>query len=366
MPILPDMRPTHYSPIVSRLKGQVLTIPDLRSLFSRWPAAASPHQDELARTLNERLPELVPSASSQKTVHKINLPLFVSRLFPTGTLERLKTMTLVALWLFVWDDSLDEAEHDDTKGRPTMDTLRRQTLSYARFHMGLDDNDGQRSAVPPVAPLPNMTIFAKFAEKLHQDLPEAHLMRVWRELEFYLESCFAEQNHLSRQALPSVEEYWKVRLGSIGLTPYTALVDYVNEATVPNEIFDSDEVNTLWLEASRNIILVNDAYSLKKELDLSVAYSLIPIMMNETHQDLSAVVREIVQELNTSADQFDDAADRLLANAVALPIEARAGVDVYVQGLKLLLNGSLYWTLAADRYGMSKYVETNGSRTIPL
>ncbi|KAK3693615.1 isoprenoid synthase domain-containing protein [Podospora appendiculata] len=363
MPVMPDTRPTTYLPIVAKLKGQVLTIPDLRGLFSRWPAAVSPHQDELARALNERLPELVPSARSQKTVHKINLPLFVSRLFPTGTLERLKTMTLVALWLFVWDDSLDEGEHDNATGRSAMDTLRRQTLAYARFHMGLDDD--QRSPAP-VAPLPNMTIFAKFAEKLRQDLPEAHLMRLWRELEFYLESCFAEQNHLSRHALPSVDEYWKVRLGSIGLTPYTALVDYVNEVTVPDEIFESDEVNTLWLEATRNIILVNDSYSLKKELDLSVAYSLIPIMMNETLQDLSAVVREIVRELDASADHFDDAADRLLAKAMDLPAEARAAVGVYVRGLKLLLNGSLYWTLAADRYGMSKYVETNGSRTIPL
>jgi len=68
--------PLETSTLRAKLKGQVLHIPDLGPIFSRWSSAISPHYEELAEMMKDELIEFVPNPNIRVKMEKINLALW--------------------------------------------------------------------------------------------------------------------------------------------------------------------------------------------------------------------------------------------------------------------------------------------------
>lgn len=66
--------------------------------------------------------------------------------------------------------------------------------------------------------------------------------------------------------------------------------------------------------------------------------------MKETGKTLRAIIPEFVQNMSTSADAFDRAAQALLELARGESAATRQGVEQYVQALETMMTGNLYWS----------------------
>ncbi|KAK5662826.1 hypothetical protein OQA88_6237 [Cercophora sp. LCS_1] len=172
-------------------------------------------------------------------------------------------------------------------------------------------------------------------------------------------------NFLSSQTLPSVEVYWEGRLGSSAVSSYAALAKFMIGITIPDFLRDDENIKTMWFELNRNVSYVNDMVSLKKELNVSV-YSLIPVTIKETGNDLPRIVAGFIEGLRISIENFDQAAACLLDRAGEETEEIRAGVERYVHVFRTMMTGSLCWSLASDRYGDTEFIQRDGSLVIPL
>lgn len=87
---------------------------------------------------------------------------------------------------------------------------------------------------------------------------------------------------------------------------------------------------------------VNDLISLKKEINLSL-YSLIPITMNETCQDLHTVVFDVLQELESSRERFESAARDLLFKIMKEDAKVRNDVERFIESCTVMVTGYTEW-----------------------
>lgn len=130
---------------------------------------------------------------------------------------------------------------------------------------------------------------------------------------------------------------------------------------IPENIFNTDEVKTLWFELNRHITIFNDMVSLKKEIVSRCAdntltlgmcsyikqgkslHSLVPIIIHQTGADLDTVVESLVETLRTSGKSIDQAAERLLLMAES-DGEVREKVEAYLYSFWTNMTGSYWWS----------------------
>jgi len=139
-----------------------------------------------------------------------------------ASLERLHTMILYTLWIFLWDDDLDGADNNlsGLLEKVSAEELHDRTLAYLQYHLGMSPTDSGNAE--PRAP-PYAEIAKAAAEKLRTACSKVQLNRLLKELKLYMDCCLFEQGHLNGNTLPTVEEYWAGRYGSSAVSTYTAL-----------------------------------------------------------------------------------------------------------------------------------------------
>ncbi|KAK3987444.1 isoprenoid synthase domain-containing protein, partial [Cladorrhinum sp. PSN332] len=340
-----------------------LRIPDLAPLFRRWPVALNPHYASLVQRFESKLVELVPNPKTREQMRKANLRLFASLWWPIVTLHRLETVAYYSLWVFLWDDEIDCAglsmgEDEKHEEGAEEEVRRARAMQYIKFHLGVTmmEQKGYQNGEELVAPTKATRIVREPAEWVRDSGNKGVAERLVVELERYMEACGVEQRHLESGSLPTGEEYWKRRLGTSAVFTYCALTEYLIGVTLPDKLFETAEMKAMWTEVNRNVSIINDILSLKKEIGGSM-YSSIPVMMKETGQDAQAVIEDLLVSLEESADTFDQAAGSLLGRIrddddwKFLLAVSRAPV-MNVMNMADMMGSRL----AADRYGVTKYI----------
>ena len=80
--------------------------------------------------------------------------------------------------------------------------------------------------------------------------------------------------------IPTVEQYTFMRLGTSGITPGLAFCEFTSDVRLPDEIMESREMRDMWREATSLCMMINDLYSMKKEVKSGALQNMIPVMIN--------------------------------------------------------------------------------------
>ena len=69
-----------HNPVFSRIWGHTLNIPDLTSLYSRWPSETSPYFEKLKHIVESKIQEWIPESDEhiRRKARKCDLAVFVS------------------------------------------------------------------------------------------------------------------------------------------------------------------------------------------------------------------------------------------------------------------------------------------------
>ncbi len=162
-------------------------------------------------------------------------------------------MVFYTLWLFIWDDIYDESEGEcDELVKPAMNSSHRQMLDYLAFRLGLTEKGKSRKRGPS-APSPIVAILGSPARDMQLGYHKAGRQRFFDRVKFYLDSLVVEQDYLVRKDMPSIETYRSHRLDTSAVYTYCAMIEYVIGAAIPQELFATAELNTLWDETNRLI-----------------------------------------------------------------------------------------------------------------
>lgn len=193
-----------------------------------------------------------------------------------------------------------------------------------------------------------------------------------------------EQETKFSDGLPSLDDFWKMRMGSSAVKPCLVMAEFVYLALAPITSFpkltshcrmaigaelpaylrEHPDMEVLWDETTIGISLSNDILSLKKELRSDGVLSVIPLSVYRG-LELQPAVDAALEVLKQSIDRLSAAAERIILTTPEGSTDRKAIVE-YADVMKTNQTGHHYWSIRSGRYFLVGSVADDGSMEIKL
>ncbi|MEW2578854.1 terpene synthase family protein [Streptomyces syringium] len=310
-------------------------LPDLPCPFASafahrpHPHAAAAEQEVLAQlSARARTPGL------QEALAGIRLGEFTGRLHPTASAEGLRLIML---------NSVLFSMHDDWAGEPMTNGQPRTAAELTAAHdRTLDVLDGAL-LTPRDAPLAHVA--SLIAQALHRLGPCHHADRYRTALREYLQAHLWEVDLQHHRRTPSLGEYRHLRPHLLGIRPLTALLPLATDSPVPAPLLDHPVVSALGRILADHHVLVNDLFSLAKELETERPVNIVLVLCAEQgltlQQGIDAAARALAEEQQAYLKLKDTLARLHLDHPALLH---------HLGDLERLAADAIAWHAAAPRY----------------
>ncbi|KAG0141706.1 hypothetical protein CROQUDRAFT_110334 [Cronartium quercuum f. sp. fusiforme G11] len=279
--------------------------------------------------------------------------------YPTAEWEEYKIITLFFVWLFAWDDLFESLILDSTRGTELANEYLSETIVFVRSCLGV----GESLQELPKNPIINsFQVISKAIMKVYTDDQRQTLLEG---LEKYFQGVNEEQRIIRSDELPSLDVFWKMRIGASGVEPTLAFNEYALKQHLPSHIMKSDPIKVIWKECTEIIIIVNDLISFRKEKVSGDVLNLITV----THSadggvEIQEAFNKVFQLLTQSVNKMNTATKEALEIYKGSEVEQE--VKNFVELVLMQCAGNLDWSLKTRRYGISPYIKEDGSIEIDL
>ncbi|KAI9760260.1 MAG: hypothetical protein M4579_001774 [Chaenotheca gracillima] len=367
--------------LLSNLKGQTVEVRDIQSRFPGWHRGVHPEYERMRPVLDEKLQSLVKNEKKLAKLRKADFALFGASWWPYTKYEDCITLTQLAIWLFIWDDEIEEdggSLFEDFEGAQA---FREKTLKFIESSLGLGSQEAQPTPTSPI-----INSFQEIADRLCERYTIEQRQRFMDQMSFFIEMSEVEQQVRMSGRIPTIKEYWDIRMGTSAVGVCLAMLDFAGQMSLPTSIMKDPDMQVLWDQTNVIISLVNDMLSLKKEI-VGIPFMKLLSMLDKADKDrvsqahgqtdsliplLFALSSNIQQSMDVASNalrsaviNFEMAADRLTSRRSG---DAKTDEDVaaYVRGCQYNLTGNLGWSLQTGRYGLNLEKQDEDSVTFTL
>ncbi|GAP82510.1 putative terpene synthase metal binding domain protein [Rosellinia necatrix] len=300
--------------LLLKIRGKTVHIPDLQPIFADWLEVhrhqISPWIEPLRKKVNEKIQSLNFSNARQKQLEKADFGLLTATWWPEAPLERLCILAYIIIWLFTWDDEIDEPAGTYSEDFHGAQVYREQTLRFVERCLGLAAASPDESDSPH--PNPIVQSFEAIGSALRACYDAGQIRRLYDEVARFVRGTEAEQRGRLDGRVPTVEEYWALRRSTSAVYISTAAGEYAMAARLPAAVMGGRAMRALWDETNLVIAICNDLVSLRKEVGLGCIESIVPLTFAATN-DIREAVSLSVAALRAAKERFDNAARDLLA-----------------------------------------------------
>ncbi|KAK5626974.1 hypothetical protein RRF57_002689 [Xylaria bambusicola] len=350
--------------VATQLKGKVLHLSDLTKVFASWPTATNKRVRELENLVDSLLERVVTNERKLKALKQADFARLMSLWYPDAEWPELLVATAYSVWIFVWDDEIDAGDTDAANHEEQAQAYYKQSLAYIRSQLGLDKD--QKNDIE--APHQNMTLFADVGRGLLEATDIQQRQRFFNELENFMLQVGVEHSHRMAGTMPTTEEYMEIRSGSVGCAPQIAITDYMLKIRLPETIMECAVMQSLWRETVYICLILNDVYSVQKEILQGSLLNIVPVKfhnMKQGQRNMDAVSRDLDLTLKETMERFEAAAEEFAAMAPE-DSELHGNILDYIKWCRYFITGVLYWSLESRRYGMAKCINADGTLSIRL
>ncbi|KAL2162117.1 hypothetical protein VTH06DRAFT_7902 [Thermothelomyces fergusii] len=355
------------------LSGQVLHIPDLRPAFASWKHGVNPNYEWAKTVVEERLEDLVENREALAKLKAADPALYAAYSFPTVSAEDLKTVAFYSVWLFLWDDVIERAAD-----APAAEAYCRRSVAFARRALEVDgpetapcpeeEEEEEEEEEKKSTPARIRESFGDVGRRLvERGCPAEQRRALFERLREYMEGCVVEYKWLWSGRLPSPEQFYSWRLKTSAADVTLEFYRIINDIDLPTDVLGSEEHAAVRRSANKLMIIINELFSLRKELRDGAFGNLVPITMRALGTDLEGATQALVQDIHSSIKDFDDNASALRSRIAP---EHDAGVAEQLRRLTESYQGYatavLNFSIQSPRYGLSKYRQEDGSYAVPL
>lgn len=128
-------------------------------------------------------------------------------------------MSWYSLWLFLWDDVVEDSAIPSSSETDRVEWLHKHALAYVKFHLGLCEE----SATEPDPPTKYCTLFKHAGPALREACTVKERQRFFETIREYMAGVEGESDFVRKKELPTLYEYWEYRQGSSSVNTYSAL-----------------------------------------------------------------------------------------------------------------------------------------------
>ncbi|KAK3292633.1 isoprenoid synthase domain-containing protein [Chaetomium fimeti] len=345
------MEQKNENPVISAdtLSGQRLHIPDLRPAFAAWKQGVNPLHPQVKQAVDARLGEIIENERALAKIRAVDIALFASGWVPDAPYADLETVAFYCVWLFLWDDAIDGGGAGiEGRGDKAAAEYCRQSIVFVEHSLGL----GEPGAPAPVAPTKarGWVLRAGGEEGVFGHLKE------------YMGACVTEYRWRLSGRVPSVGEFYSWRLGTSSVDAALDLTRIINGIVLPRETLESKELAVMSRCVNKLLILINELFSLKKELKDGAFGNLIPITMRAMDSDLDGATQSLIQDIHKCVRDFDNNASVLQKDGVMEEEHLRRLVGAY----QAVDTSTLNFSIHSPRYGLHKDKQEDGSFVVTL
>lgn len=345
--------------LASDLRGKTIHV-DMTKSFPDWPSGSRNSVYKHLQPECDRVLAIgVPDPGRFRKFKKSDFALFSSLWWPDAAWDDIYTAMLFTVALFVWDDTIDTNEHMLASDFESAELWREQSLSYFKYHLQLSPQ-----GVEPYCPDDICLLFKEFAERFCKEFGEEQRLRMFSNIENFVQHNRLEQAERLAGRIPNYDEYMHIRYGVTGVRMFTLLLEVTQQTVLPAWVMDSSEMQEIIKESNFIIIVMNDILSLKKEIATDCVVNIVPVLY-KSGQPLEEIIPHLTVEMHASRDRLDNMAARMDA-MTRKDAELNRNVMRFVDGIRRMVTGTLEYSIEAPRYGIRKYLQPDGTLAIVL
>ncbi|KAI0400193.1 isoprenoid synthase domain-containing protein [Xylaria palmicola] len=346
--------------LLHRTKGRTIHIPSLTFIFRDWEGVAIEHVNPwlpiLRQKVAKRLANLRFDEEKQRHLEAADFAYFTALWWPDAQLEQLETLAYLVIWLFTWDDEIDQPTGLYAEDYSGARSYRDDTLNFVAACLGLLP---KRSIQLPLNDI--IQSFDIIGSSLHDLYDSEQCRRFYDKIAQFMSASQVEQKYRLTGILPTLEEYWNFRLGTSAVYIGTASAEFSLGIRLPPKIMRSESMTAIWRQTNIIISITNDLLSMRKEIERGCIDSLVPLVFASS-DDTGIATSQAIQLLEAAKAQFDRSATALIREG----IQAGYSVEVqrFIEVQRSNCVGNLIWSLQTKRYNMAEAMNEDGSHTL--
>lgn len=275
------------------------------------------------------------SDAKRKGFEEADFATFVSLWWPKASLERLVILAYLVIWIFTWDDEIDEPTGKFWEDLRGAGEFQNQTLQFVEHSLGVSDSLPSNGKLNKV-----IQSFDVIGGELRACYNMSQRKRFCFEMARYMSKSKVEQQIRLRGEIPTIEEFWDYRMGTSAVNLCTAASEYSLGAAIPSQVMDSKAMRALWDETNIIISTANDLFSLQKEVKHGGVENLVPLYF-ASGLDFQQSVASTIETLTEAKTRFDGAAATLLATSKHAEYDDQLQDFINVQ--KSMCVGNIIW-----------------------
>jgi hypothetical protein len=285
--------------------------------------------------------QLLPEGASIEEFLKNKYTWLTARMYPSADFENLCITSDLFAILFLLDDLFDEK---------CQETIFQERKAFLASHvsklpqillrgkdMALGINSPMVVAITELETRLRRRGAPEWQERCVQSIKDTWEVGLW------------EYDNMMNRRTPNVAEVIMMRPAGSGANIGTDLVEMVEDAYLPDAIYQNEIIQKLVYEARIIICWANDLFSLQKEIKSGDMCSLVFALMHEQNMRLEEAIQETARRHDEEVKQFMILEQQLPSFDRELDVKIRR----YVHGLRNFVRGNVDWSiLDTARYGL--------------
>jgi hypothetical protein len=332
------------SVLISRLRGQTITVPDLAQIYAGWTIRRYPDIETIRPRLETWITTYVPTKNQRMKQRKVDSALLSGYFWPAVPEEKFESLVFSIAWAFFWDDEIDcgSLTHD-CEGRA--DAYCDNAIAFVRSQMQPE----LHTTSPAPGHLHNSGCFVSIGQAMQVGQTVTDRDRYVESLVDFIESV--RESHAQSATGPcSVDQYIERRLRSIGTRPVIYSLPWSYGLTLPSWIWNHASVSRIIHETLLTVSLYNDIVSLQKELAGGEVDNIVPILVYNDNCTAQEAVDKAVDMIKQSYRDFCAAVRHLKAAVVREQSQVTDDVDTLIDACMDVMVGNVAWSMHTPRY----------------
>ncbi|EPS43319.1 hypothetical protein H072_2687 [Dactylellina haptotyla CBS 200.50] len=343
---------------VQSLKGQTLRFPDIDGLFKHWPTGFNPHYEVLRQVQDAELYKLLGPGKRYEALLAADCAFHSASWWPNATFDSLRVVSALVAFLYIWDNEIDSPEFSNiSSDLDAGEGFRERTIEHMRKYLAEElPERGVRSEQVEMA----IASFNPVGEAVGFRLSRLQRKLFLEENIRFVRATGDEQRMELGGRAPSIDDYMQIRMGTSGVAALSALTEYMMQVDLGDEIRNDPDIQSIYKENNSIISLVNDIFSLRKELAFPFYCNAVAVLYHE-HRSLQTAVDETYRLVATSVLNLEVAAERLFQKYP----DRRNDLEGFVYAAKTMCTGNITWSRMTRRYklGIDRF---DGTTSITL
>ncbi|KAF4629893.1 hypothetical protein G7Y89_g8253 [Cudoniella acicularis] len=331
------------------------SISDLLTIFEGWQRGCNPHWKSLVPIVNEKLESIITEPKKLEKLKTADFALFASCWWPQSDLSQLTILAFLSIWLFVWDDEIDESTGSLTDNLTAAQAFRAETVLFLEHCLGLSTWEDSWHEPGPI-----ISSFKPIGDAISSVYNIDQRRNFMKEIIFFMEMSEIEQRRRLSPELPTIGEYWECRMGTSAVGVCIAMLEFSCQFC---SFATPWERRFLWDKTNVIISLTNDLLSLKKEIELGCVDSLVPIAAAADGNPQRAIDEAVAALYNLKAC-FDEEIKTFLVTPTLQGQEK--WTREFIKLCQFNCTGNLTWSLSTKRYNVKEYIQGDGTIVFTL